>query len=286
MKKTFFILIFFFSLLSCGGSDSDDTKTPENPEADKPTVGTEWIPVFEENFDSDLSKWSLWNTGAYNNEIQLYQPEQLNLENGILSISAERKSVTGETNPYDSTSKTFKYTSGRMETKLKFGPSYGQDELEYRFMARIQLPKGHGMWPAFWSTSDPWPTNGEIDIIEARGSEPKKFQSNIFYGVEVNKPLTNNTTTVKEYNLDVDLTEDFHIYELIWTANTLVVRFDDVTLHTYNANSTNYIDKLFGKKQHIVLNVAVGGWFFTDTNDANFADSGVMKVDWVKVYKR
>ena len=142
------------------------------------------------------------------------------------------------------------------------------------------------MWPAFWSYGDPWPTKGEIDILEARGNQPMSFQSNIFYGNEPNVVLTQNIDTEKVYNLNIDLTDDFHIYELIWSANKLEIRFDDETLHTYSANSKNYIASFFGKKQQIVLNIAVGGDFFHGANSSNFTNNAIMEVDWVKVYQR
>ena len=153
-------------------------------------------------------------------------------------------------------------------------------------MASIKMPAGNGMWPAFWSYGDPWPTQGEIDIIEARGNLPMEFSSNIFYGSQPNIPLTSNDNTVVEHELDVDITADFHTYELIWTANSLEIKFDGDTLHRYSANSQNFIASLFGKKQQLVLNTAVGGFFFPNASSSSFIDNSEMQVDWVRVYSR
>ena len=197
-----------------------------------------------------------------------------------------RERITGDNNPFDATPKEFEYVSGRIETKTTYGPSSTTGETEYRFMAHIKFPPGNGMWPAFWSYGDPWPTKGEIDIIEARGNLPMEFSSNIFYGTQPNMPLTNNDNTVVEHELDVDITADFHTYELIWTANSLEIIFDGESLHKYNADPFNYIASLFGQKQQIVLNTAVGGFFFPNQSSSTFVDTSQMQVDWVRVYKR
>ncbi len=286
-----FILAFGFTSIN-GCSDSEgDAADPiiEEPEATDPEPldpNRAWNLVFEEEFDADLSDWNTWESGAFNNEIQYYRPEQLTLENGILTINIQRERIIGDNNPFDSSPKEFEYVSGRIETKTTYGPSNAAGETEYRFMAHIKIPAGNGMWPAFWSYGDPWPTKGEIDIIEARGNLPMEFSSNIFYGTEPNIPLTNNDNTVVEHEIDVDITADFHTYELIWTSNKLEILFDGESLHTYSANGQNFITSLFGKKQQIVLNTAVGGFFFPQSSSNSFVDSAEMQVDWVRVYKR
>jgi beta-glucanase (GH16 family) len=157
-------------------------------------------------------------------------------------------------------------------------------ERQYRFEARIKLPAGHGMWPAFWTYGDPWPTQGEIDILEARGGTPTEYQSNIFYGRSPNRNINRNTEV--HHTPGVDLTADFHIYEMIWKSNAIDILFDGEVIHTYTANRDNNIANLFGKKEKLVLNVAVGGLFFSDRNSANYTDNAQMQVDWVRVYKR
>lgn len=262
------------------------TKTP-NPEPDEEiVVSKEWSLIFEENFDTNFEKWNIWKGGAFNNEIQLYQESQSTIKDGFLTIKAVRKNVSGPTNIFESTPKNFQYVSGRLESKEQFGPSNVNGEREYRIMASIKMPPGKGMWPAFWTYADPWPTQGEIDIIEARGNEPRKFQSNLFYGVKDGVKLTRDKYTKKTYNLAVDITKDFHQYEVIWKADKLIIKFDDRVLHTYIADSKNFIRSFFNKKHQIVLNLAVGGAFFKGVDPATFVDSSEMVVDWVKVYKK
>ncbi|AUP79761.1 glycoside hydrolase family 16 protein [Flavivirga eckloniae] len=284
----FGVVYFLIGAFACSNSNFTDEIVKIERETEEPTNPNngEWNLIFEEEFDSNLSKWNVWEGGAFNNEIQIYKAAQSKIESGILTIEAKREATNGATSPSDNTPKDFEYISGRLETKDQFGPSDEEGEKEYRLIARIKLPKGNGMWPAFWSYANPWPTQGEIDILEARGNQETKFQSNIFYGTEVNKPLTKNEDTEKVHEMGVDITENFHEYELIWKAESLEILFDGQSLHTYAADSKNYVAELFGKKQQIVLNLAVGGDFFQGVDSADFADNSTMQVDWVRVYKR
>lgn len=253
--------------------------------SEKPSQQKNWQLVFEDNFDQDLSQWNVWYGGAYNNEIQLYRAEQLTLDNGILRIQTNREAIEGPTTNVDSTAKDFEYVSGRIESKTRFGFSEEEGDQEYRFVARLKLPSGEGMWPAYWTYGDPWPTAGEIDILEARGNQPRQFQSNLFYGP--NPGINVNVETEIEHAIKSDLTADFHMYEMIWNKDRIQIFFDGTLLHTFEANKKNNIAQMAGKQQKVVFNTAVGGWFIGDNIDsAQFADSSTMEVDWVRVYKR
>ncbi|WP_111683959.1 glycoside hydrolase family 16 protein [Winogradskyella tangerina] len=247
-------------------------------------ITKDWTLIFEDNFDKGLEQWNIWKSGAFNNEIQFYQPEQVTLNNGILEINIKREAARGVTNPINNALKDFEYVSGRIESKTLFGPSDAEGEREYRFMARLKLPPGHGMWPAFWTYGDPWPTTGEIDILEARGGEPEDYSSNLFFGREPSININSNTEI--KHHIGKDLTKEFHIYEMIWRENSIDLLFDGELLHSYQSAPNNNINNMFGKKQKVVLNTAVGGWFISDRNSKNYVDSSVMEVDWVKVYKK
>lgn len=124
--------------------------------------------VWEDNFDvdgaPDASKWAFeigdgtaqGIPGWGNNELQYYtdRPENVSVENGVLKITARQESFEGSG-----------YTSARLITKGLFQQKYG------RFEARVKLPTGQGLWPAFWllgddSNGDIWPQIGEIDVME------------------------------------------------------------------------------------------------------------------------
>lgn len=283
VNKSFILFIALFIMtMSC---DNDSTEQPQEEEVDLPPVILgEWELAFEDDFDGDLSQWDLWTGGAFNEEIQLYRPEQLSIDNSILSINVQREQATGPTNPFDSTPRDYEFVSGRLESSESFGPTLINGSREVRIMASLKLPLGNGMWPAFWTFGDPWPTQGEIDILEARGSTPVEFQSNLFYGPTANNNINFNNAII--YDIGEDLTSEFHTYEMIWTADLIQILFDGEILHTYTANTQNNIANMLNKKQKIVLNTAVGGVFFTDRNPSNYTDSAVMEVDWVRAYTR
>jgi beta-glucanase (GH16 family) len=232
--------------------------------------------VFEDNFSSDLSKWNIWVGGAFNNELQHYQEENLQLANGNLVITAKKETVMGQATPWDPTLKTFNYTSGRIECLSNISASALTPKV--RIVARVKLAPGYGMWPAFWSYGDPWPTQGEIDIIEARGQEPFKYQTNYFYGRTANRNLVKNQVGFITSN--VSLTECYHVYEMIWSQNSLTSLLDGVLVET---KTGGYIPNLFEKTERIVLNLAVGGIFFNNLNPAQIV-TGSMYVDYVKVF--
>ena len=131
---------------------------------------------------------------------------------------------------------------------------------------------------AYWSYGDPWPTQGEIDFLEARGQEPTKYQTNYFYGKTANRNLVRNQ--VGYINTNGDLTTCYHVYEMVWEKNTLSSYFDGALVET---KTGSYIPNLFGKTERITLNLAVGGNFFTNLNTAQIVP-GTMYVDFVKVF--
>ena len=238
---------------------------------------TGWTKIFEDDFSTDLSKWNTWHGGAYNNELQMYQAANMQISSGNLVISAVKETVTGPTTPSDATPKTFNYTSGRIESKTNFSASSVNPKI--RIAARIKLPSGYGMWPAFWSYGDPWPTQGEIDILEARGQEEFKYQTNYFYGKTVNRNLVRSAEGF--VTTDVSLQTCYHLYEMIWSQNSLQFYFDGQLIKT---NSGGYVPSLFGKTERITLNLAVGGNFFSNFNPS-LIQTGSMYVDWVKVFR-
>jgi beta-glucanase (GH16 family) len=234
-----------------------------------------WTKVFDEQF-SNLNAWNIWTGGAYNNELQYYQSANLVLKNNDLNIVAKSQKITGSATPGSSTMKNFNYTSGRIESTTLYSACATTPRV--RLVARIKLPAGYGMWPAFWSYGDPWPTEGEIDILESRGQEPTTYSTNYFYGTVANKNLVSNATTT--INTNVSLQTCWHVYELIWEQNKLTFLLDGVIVDT---KTGGYVSSLYGKKEKITLNLAVGGNYFTRLVTRNIVP-GTMQIDYVKVF--
>lgn len=296
-QNFFYVVLFLITVCGCkknvetkaGVSEEIPTAKPTPPPPPPPVhgvcdddinetaiIGAGWTKTFEDLFSTNLNSWNIWTGGAFNNELQLYQGSNLSLTSGNLVIAARQETVSGPTTPFDPTPKTFNYTSGRIESKTNFSASASSPSV--RMMARIKLPSGYGMWPAFWSYGDPWPTQGEIDILEARGQEDFKYQTNYFYGRTANRNLVRGAEGF--VTTDVSLQSCYHVYEMIWSQNDLKFYFDGVLVKT---NSGSYVPSLFGKTEKVTLNLAVGGLFFSNFNPA-LIETGTMYVDWVKVF--
>lgn len=240
--------------------------------------------VFEDNFSGNLDKWNIWTGGAYNDELQYYREDNLKLQNGILAINARKENATGPEVPGSTDLKNFDYTSGRIESKFEFNAAVSTGGI--RISAGIRLAPGYGMWPAFWTYGDPWPTHGEIDILEATG-EGQSYTTDYFYGKKPGKVQTDDDLTVKTITSSTDLTKDTHLYEVEWTQHPLTYYLDgrivDQKLSTDPGGE--YISSFYNKLQHVTLNLAVGGRMFGSNFDPSRIKTGTMYVDWVRIYK-
>lgn len=257
--------------------------------------------VWQDEFNGnalDLSKWDYmlgvqdvygnsrgpWYWG--NNELQYYTKDAATVRDGMLVITASRANT-----PDDHTS----FTSARIHTRDKGHWTYGY------FEARMQTPAQNGMWPAFWMLPQPaskansgnkyggWAANGEIDIMEARGSSKSWVDTTLHYadGNQNNKYNTYKGTTTKISGT----TEDWHIYALEWCVDHMswyidgleVLRIDNTTWNHVFASTNPYAP--FDVDFYILLNLAVGGNYDRGREpDADFV-SAEMHVDYVRVYQ-
>ena len=254
------------------------TGTCDYDRTDASLTSAGWTRVFDEPFSSNLSQWSTWTGGAFNNELQHYQGSNLQVANGILTITARRETVIGATTPFNPALSSFDYTSGRIESITHFSGT--QKKPDVRMAARLKLPAGYGMWPAFWSYGDPWPTQGEIDIVEMRGQLPFEYSTAYWYGrrAGVNQ-VQNSAVTIQT---GTSLTDCWHVYEVIWSKDNLTYLLDGQVV---DVKSGGLISSMFRKQQRVTLNLAVGGLFFPNL-DPTQIQTGVMQADWVKVFTK
>jgi beta-glucanase (GH16 family) len=147
--------------------------------------------------------------------------------------------------------------------------------------ARIKLPPGYGLWPAFWSYGDPWPTQGEIDILEARSQNPNEYSTAYWFGRRsgVNQ-VVNSAFTVQT---GTSLTDCWHVYEVIWAKDQLTFLFDGQVVDT---KSGGFIPSMYRKQQRVTVYLAVGGAFFAPGFDPSLIQPGSMLVDWVRVHTK
>jgi beta-glucanase (GH16 family) len=198
--------------------------------------------------------------------------------NGVLFITAIRETVTGATTPFNPALSRFDYTSGRIESVAHFSGT--QKKPDVRMAARLKLPAGYGMWPAFWSYGDPWPTQGEIDILEMRGQTPFEYNTAYWYGRRAGlNQVQNSAVTIQTGS---SLTDCWHVYEVIWSKDALTFMLDGQVV---DVKTGGMISSMFRKQQRVTLNLAVGGLFFSNL-DPSLIQPGILQADWVKVYTK
>ena len=290
MKNSFKIVLpvlSFLMLVACSSSEDAAKNTqPTDFDLDESALAEEgYTRIYEDNFTNGLSQWNIWEGGAFNEELQLYQAQNLIVSDGILEIKSKKEAVTGPILPGEEELSDYDYTSGRIESVYEVAHTSPTQKI--RISARIKLPASYGMWPAFWSYGNPWPTHGEIDILEATGDK-HGYITNYYYGSQPDTPLTNDDLTSEEITTTKDLSSGYHVYEIIWAKESLTFLLDGEVVETRTASEEGqqYIPAFFGKTQNIVLNLAVGGTMFGDDFDASKIKTSSMYVDWVKVFSK
>jgi beta-glucanase (GH16 family) len=177
------------------------------------------------------------------------------------------------------------YTSARLNTANKRTWRYG------RIAARIQLPHGRGVWPAFWMLGanidenggdTPWPQSGEIDILELYGSrDDGVVEANIHYADESGR---HDSMGAVAYELpEGKFADRFHVFELEWDEESITWFVDGEQFATTSIASDEFAE--FRKEFFILLNIAVGGRAAGRPRDTTVFPLQ-MYVDWVRVYRR
>lgn len=251
-------------------SSSENISSESNPGESKFL----WHDEFNgDNIDSE--KWTFEiGTGASgwgNNEWEYYtnRKENAYIKDGILHIRANKEDYEGS-----------KYTSARMITKGKFSFTYGTVE------ARIALPVGKGIWPAFWLLGQnidavSWPACGEIDIIEAVNSESVVYGTNHWANGSEYATYGNNTGSYRDQKFELDVTQ-FHNYKFTWDEKYIRMFVDDFMYHEILIENNTGDTEEFHKPFFFILNVAVAGnWPGFEVDDAQFPNE--MLVDYIRV---
>jgi beta-glucanase (GH16 family) len=164
-----------------------------------------------------------------------------------------------------------------------FAQAYG------RFEARIKIPAGKGIWPAFWMLgenidAEGWPKSGEIDIMENIGKEPGTNHSSL-HGPSSTKPTSDLTQTITLPS-GKKLSDGFHVYALEWEPGIARFYLDANLFATFTAAQWPAGGAwVFDHKFFIILNVAVGGdWPGSPDGTSVFPQK--MLVDYVRVCQR
>ncbi|KQV46789.1 glycosyl hydrolase family 16 [Duganella sp. Root198D2] len=240
--------------------------------AAKPGWVLDWADEFEGDA-LDTRKWvaEVAGHGYGNNEMQFYTARRQNLrvEDGKLVIEARKEAYRGK-----------QYTSARLKTAGLMERQYG------RFEARIQLPRGQGIWPAFWMLGADigkagWPRSGEIDIMENIGKEPGIVHGTLHgpgysgeKGFGAPAPLAGGQSYA----------DSFHVFAVEWEPGEIRWYRDGLHYHTARPQSVKG-EWVFEHPFFVLLNLAVGG-YWPGYPDASSAFPQLMQVDYVRVYRR
>ncbi len=240
---------------------SKTSTTGSVPPADAPpprsaTVPASWKLALDDEFNGTGVNWKTWRDGGKNwgsggnGEEQAYVPGECSVANGLLTIKGDQIPANGK-----------QYSSCMLNTKGAFQQTYGY------FEVRAKVPKGQGLWPAFWLYGSDPSTSAEIDVMETLGNDTRSYYMTYHYrGLDPQYQLYHG----------VDLAEDFHTYGVKWTPNLITFYFDGVA--QYSATDDIYSGPMF-----LLLDLAIGGdW--PHAPDASTPFPGYFTVDFIRVY--
>ncbi len=247
-----------------------------------PTFSQDYELVWSDEFDGfflDSSKWEVQTgngcpnlCGWGNNELQYYRAQNLDVSDGMLTITAREESFGGAD-----------YTSSRIRTLFRGDWTHG------RFEMRAKLPIGQGIWPAFWmlpsdSEYGVWAASGEIDIMEYIGQDPDRVLGTLHYG----GTFPDNTYSGDDFILDSGtFHDDFHEFALEWDECSIRWYVDGIHYQTQTnwfSSNASY-PAPFDQRFHLLLNLAVGGNLPGPPDETTqFPQEYV--VDYVRVYQR
>ena len=245
----------------------------------------QWRLVWSDEFNGangslpDATKWTfdLGGSGWGNKELESYTARPVNAQqkDGNLVITALKEDYTG------ADGQARQYTSARIKTQGLFSQAYG------RFEARMQLPLGKGIWPAFWMLGDNistagWPQAGEIDTMENIG------EAGTIYSTLHGPGYSGSGGISAKYALPAGqaVNTGFHVYAVEWAPNDIKFYFDDnLIAERTPAELPAGTAWVYDHPFFMILNLAVGGGW-PGNPDATTVFPQVMLVDYVRVYSK
>ncbi|GAB3685486.1 hypothetical protein GCM10027589_54470 [Actinocorallia lasiicapitis] len=274
-----------FQVYGTGGAPITPPARPAEP-ASRPTDL-----VFGDEFNTpagtrpDAARWKADPGTGQNGELQYYTDNANAATDGQgnLVIEARKEPSPGTACPADplTGSGTCQYTSGRINSSTSFSTTYGRVE------ARIKVPAGAGLWPAFWMlgadylTGRPWPATGEIDIMEILGREPNKLYSTLHAPAYHGTGGHGGSLTIPGSYAD-----DFHTFAVDWNSTSMKFTMDDRIVADVDRDALEATRGpwVFDHPFYLILNLAVGG-DFPGPPSAETPFPARMLVDYVHVYR-
>jgi len=229
-----------------------------------------WDLIWNDEFDGaalDTTQWLALNRkDSFNNEKQYYLPDQIGVSGGQLHITATDQPFGGK-----------QYRSGLVQTLTE--RTFG------RFEVRADLPSTQGMWPAIWLLPQTvnWPTGGEIDILENRGSQPNQVLGSYHWGTSVpaHQFVNQSYTATDAGGLPVNFQAGFHDYAVEWDPDQISYFVDGNPYFTVNSNTA----PISSTPMSLIINLAVGGDFGGDP-DGTTVFPQVMDIEYARYWQR
>lgn len=277
-------IVFLFTLLS-GLCFSQNQFSPE-----REGYRLIWQEEFEKDGEVDAAKWSFEKGFVRNQELQWYQEQNARVEHGHMIITGKRESVP---NPHFEAGhqawqlnrKQADYTSSSIHTRGKFHFQYGVVEV------RAKIDSAKGMWPAIWTlgVNNPWPSNGEIDIMEFyRIKDVQTILANAAWANEGQWRAKWDETKIPFSNFlqaDPDWPSKFHLWRMEWDEQSIKIFLDDQLLNEIDLARTTNPDGVnpFRHPHYLLLNLAIGG---NGGDPSETAFPREYAVDYVRVYQK
>jgi beta-glucanase (GH16 family) len=263
--------------------------TSASPPADSPDGGgpQTWTLSWQDEFDGaagaqpDTTHWvaEVGGGGWGNQEREFYTAG----ENAALD-GAGHLVITARQEPPNSPRSCWygscRYTSARILTRGRFEPIYG------RFEASIRIPRGQGLWPAFWLLGADigtvgWPTCGELDVMENIGREPQ-----MVHGTMHGPGYSGGNGIGASFTSATPFADDFHVFAVEWESGAVRWYVDGKLYHEVTPSRLPTGARwVFDHPFFMLLNVAVGGSWPGDP-DSSTTFPQQMLVDYVRVYRR
>ena len=242
-------------------------------------VPSDYKLVWSDEFDTDgLPDPNKWDhdtgrnkQGWHNNELQYYSGSRAAnavVKGGRLIITARKESMSSAADWGGQ-----RYTSSRLFTRGKADWTYGF------FEVRARMPCGKGTWPAIWTLGSKgrWPDDGELDIMEHVGSDPRRVSS------AVHMSAGHGGQGISGAALVADACRKFHNYQMHWTADGVRFGIDGFAHMRYPNLKLGPAAWPFDSPQFLLLNIAIGGDLGGAVDDHIFPVA--MEVDYVRVYR-
>jgi beta-glucanase (GH16 family) len=269
MKTTPWLLFLFIApllavqVINPAGLQAAQPKLLFADEFDRPNLDTaRWVPTY----------W--WGdkgcTISTNGELEWYQPDDVQVSDGVLRLKAEKRPAVG------AEGKIYEYTSGVVTTGKacwqdptadKFTFQYGYAEI------RARIPKGQGLWPAFWllSADQEWPP--EIDVMENLGHRPNVTYMTVHYPGADGKEASNGHKWSGP-----DFSAGWHTFGADWQPNAIIWYVDGVERGRYTDAA-----HIPAEPMYLLLNLAVGGTW-PGAPDASTIFPAYYDIDYVRVW--